>query len=351
MTQTTQTPCNPEDILNELGIDYNISGNRICMKCPIHNGDDDDKCMIFTSGETSTNNWVCWSGNCHQKYGRDLIGFIRGVLSARQNKEVSRAFVLKQFGNLTNFNAKKSALTEMFAREPKKESAPKVHKSVVVSRLKIPSVHYLNRGYSKAVLTKYDVGECLTVGKPMYLRAVVPVCDEQGMLLGCSGRTLQPECEKCGWFHYPNLACPSNKLEKYWASKWVHSTGFFKSLHLYNLHNAKPYINESGMVVLVEGPGDVWRLEEAGVHNSVAMFGSFLSEAQLELLFSLNIAKIVVMTDLDRAGSNVITQVYEKCSRMFEIIRVKPSAKDVGDMNVQQIKEEIIPLLERHICQ
>ena len=47
---------------------------------------------------------------------------------------------------------------------------------------------------------------------------------------------------------------------------------------------AKEFIKESGIVILVESPGNVWRLEEAGVHNSVAIFGSSLADRQKMIL-------------------------------------------------------------------
>jgi len=340
----------PEEILDKLDIEYSLVKNRINMKCPVHGGDDEDKCCIFKSGETASNNWVCWSNNCHAKYGRDLIGFIRGVLSFRLNKEISRQYVYREFKDIfngKNLNYEKKDIVANIFQSKEKKIVKEIDRNLVISSLKIPSVYYLNRGYSKEVLKDYDVGECLSVGKPMYLRATVPVYNDDNKFIGCTGRSIQPECEKCGYYHYENLPCPSNKMEKYRHSKWINSEGFFKSSVLYNLSKRKDIISNTGTIILVEGPGDVWRLEEAGIHNSVAMFGVFLSESQLDLLLELSISNIVVMTDLDRAGSSVLESVYKKCGRMFNIHRIKPSKKDVGDMTAKEVISEIKPLIER----
>lgn len=340
----------PEEILDKLNIEYSIVKNRLAMKCPVHGGDDEDKCCIFKSGETSSNNWVCWSNNCHTKYGRDLIGFIRDVLSFRLGKEVDRGYVYREFkdilsGKMVSYT-KKDIVTNAFQVKEKKINK-EIDRSLVVNSLKIPSVYYLNRGYSKEILKEYDIGECLSVGKPMYLRATVPVYNDNNKSIGCTGRSIQPECPKCNYYHYENIPCPSNKMEKYRHSKWINSEGFFKSSILYNLSKRKNIICETGTIILVEGPGDVWRLEEAGIHNSVAMFGVFLSESQLDLLLELSITNLVVMTDLDKAGSGVLESVYKKCGRMFNIHRIKPSQKDVGDMPVKDVISDIKPLIER----
>ncbi|NDC71851.1 MAG: hypothetical protein EBZ62_00150, partial [Sphingobacteriia bacterium] len=40
---------------------------------------------------------------------------------------------------------------------------------------------------------------------------------------------------------------------------------------------------KSHTAIIVESPGNVWRLEENGIHNSVALFGSSLSDRQTDL--------------------------------------------------------------------
>ena len=63
-------------------------------------------------------------------------------------------------------------------------------------------------------------------------------------------------------------------------SKWRHNKDFKTQEHLYNMWFAKEFIQSTRTAIIVESPGNVWRLEEAGIHNSVAIFGTNLSIKQ-----------------------------------------------------------------------
>ena len=78
-------------------------------------------------------------------------------------------------------------------------------------------------------------------------RVVVPIYDENNNYVACIGRAV-----------YQNM-----------QPKWLHSKGFKKSSYLYGYNVAKDDIMKKGTIVLVEGQGDVWRMHEAGVTNTV----------------------------------------------------------------------------------
>lgn len=333
----------PKEICQYLNLPFNEYPNRIGLKCPVHNGKDDDKCVIFTKGQTAIGNWVCWSGNCHVKYGRDIVGFVRGVLSSRFNREVGRAEVINNLAKLISENDSiqtysPDSLSQFEIKSPV-DCIETVSRKQVISSLSIPSKHYIERGYSSEILKKYDVGECYTKGRQMFLRAVVPVYDFSYGMVGCTGRSIQPECEKCGYFHFENLPCPKDKYEKYRHSKWINSKGFAKTSYLYNLSYAKNEINKKKTAILVEGPGDVWRLEEADVKNSLALFGLSLNKTQLSILENLSIENLIILTDNDDRGKQAKTVIAKQCARLFNLIYPNIPGKDVGDLSVKQIKQ------------
>ena len=84
--------------------------------------------------------------------------------------------------------------------------------------------------------------------------------------------------------------------------KWLNSKGFNSGACLYNYWNAKDHISETSTAILVEGQGDVWRLDEAGIYNVVGMFGCSLGGQQRLILERSGALKLVVMTDADEAG-------------------------------------------------
>lgn len=125
----------------------------------------------------------------------------------------------------------------------------------------------------------------------------------------------------------------------------MHSKGFKKSL-LYGLNVAADHIKSTLTVILVEGQGDVWRMHEAGHKNCVGIFGSSINDDQLLLLEQSGALNIVILTDSDEAGNKACGQIMKKCGRRFNYYRPDITTKDVGDMSVDQIKEELHPQLK-----
>ena len=111
--------------------------------------------------------------------------------------------------------------------------------------------------------------------------------------------------------------------------------------HLYNFWFAKKQILESHTVLIVESPGNVWKLEENNIHNSVAIFGSSLSDMQKMILDSSGAMNIVILTDNDEAGKKAAQQIKNKCQNTYRIFIPQISKPDIGDMTTQEIDTEI----------
>lgn len=338
---------NPKEVCKTLNLPYNEYPNRIAMVCPVHEGASEDMCAIFTKGNTAVGNWVCWSGNCHIKYGRDIVGFIRGVLSTRLEREVTRKEVISDFADLASQEVNYEKITEEAKEEIKINSVHGLTRKNVIKSLMIPSPYFLQRGYSKEILAKYDVGECFRKGRQMFLRAVVPVYDFNYDLMGITGRSIQPECSKCGYYHFENLECPRNQYEKYLHTKWINNKGFNKNETFYNLIHALEHIRKLNYAILVEGPGDVWRLEESGIHNSLGMFGLSLTQNQLKILEKIGVKNIVCLTDNDNSGLLARKSIEKTMRDKFKVTYPEIKEKDVGEMNVEQVQQILLPQLKK----
>jgi len=121
-------------------------------------------------------------------------------------------------------------------------------------------------------------------------------------------------------------------------SKWTNSKGFESRYSLYNLWNAAQYIKRSNIAIIVEGPADVWRLEEAGIHNSVAIFGVDLSEPQLALLDANCVFKIVVLFDNDEGGIEGRKRVNKMLKRTHQVLHYCVDT-DVGDTDRKELRK------------
>jgi DNA primase len=172
-------------------------------------------------------------------------------------------------------------------------------------------------------------------------RVVAPVYDITGQyVVGCTGRSIFEKCGECKYHHDHNHSCPS-KEEGYKYSKWKHSNGFKCQNHLYNLWFSKEYIKKDHIVIIVESPGNVWRLEENDIHNSVAIFGSSMSDRQKLLLDSSGAMKIVILTDNDDAGKKAAENIIEKCQKTYQIYTPTISKSDIGEMTSDEINKQI----------
>lgn len=211
--------------------------------------------------------------------------------------------------------------------------------------LQIPAEYYINRGYSAKVLDEYDVGFMKSRKSELYNRIVVPVYDpDGGGVIGAVGRSLYEKCGRCGLHH--TSSCPTSDQDKRAASKWKTTTYFTDKHHLYNFWKAKEEIYKTRCVVITEGAGDVWRLVESGITNCVSVFGNKLSDPQEIRLQASGASTFIVARDMDESGAVLAQQVKDRFSSFGKVIILDLPTKDVGEMSVHQIRENIMPVVQ-----
>ena len=357
-----------DQLLVALGIDsYKKLDKMILMSCPIHGGDNDSALNLYYTGDSYRGNWKCRTHQCENTFKSSIIGFIRGRLSHikygwenpndqmvpfQEALNYAMSFANQTLGDIkvSRKELEKNSFVNAVKHlvKPEQQNIPRVKRSTVISGLSIPSKYFLGRNFSEAILRKYDVGDCLHSAKEMSGRAVVPIYDdEHEYMVGCTGRSVQPKCENCNHYHSTDSACP-DQYEKYLHKKWRHNKGFNAEDTLYNFWNAKDFIKQTGTVILVESPGNVWRLEEAGIHNSVCLFGSSLKDKQRMLLDTSGAMTIITIMDNDSAGKDGQKSVEDKCKRIYNVKHINIiDYPDVAEMPVQSIIDEIIPQIQR----
>jgi DNA primase len=96
----------------------------------------------------------------------------------------------------------------------------------------------------------------------------------------------------------------------------------------------------------VEGPGDVWRLWEAGIENAVAMFGAGLTDEQQIVIERSGAMNISIVRDNDATGEMSEAKLKDELS-FYKLRFIVPPAgyKDVGAMPTELVQKEIIPCL------
>lgn len=358
-----------ENLLTALGIEnYKQMGKLIAMSCPIHGGDNESALNIYHQGDNYRGNWKCRTHQCEETFRGSIIGFIRGCLSHsvhgweksgdpmcsfQEALDFGLSFIKQDFNSIkiSKKNREKNIFvnTVKYIAPSKEDDAPKITKESIRKNLQIPSVYFQQRGFLPITLTNYDVGDCTSIGKEMYGRAVVPIYDHDfKYMVGCTGRSIYERCEQCRAYHNPKESCPP--AETAWKySKWRHNTGFKTQDYLYNYWIAQKRIKETSAVILVESPGNVWRLAEAGITNVVAIFGSSLGDRQKMILDTSGAMTIISIMDNDDAGQKAAIQIRAKCEKTYNIINVPLRYDDVAVMTVEQVNQEIIPLIKDYI--
>jgi len=362
--------CNDIDgLLNILGIEsYKNLGKLIAMSCPIHGGDNETALNIYYQGDHYRGNWKCRTHQCEEVFKGSIIGFIRGCLSHNSygwNKEGDQmcsfqealdfalSFIEQDLDSIKvsrKYKEKSTFVnTVKYLSNNNHNNITKISKDIIRKSLNIPSDYFISRGFNKQTLINYDVGDCKILDKEMYGRAVVPIYDEDHKyMVGCTGRSIYEKCSSCRAYHDPAQSCPSQ--ENIWKySKWRHNTGFKTQEHLYNYWVAKPRIKETAAVILVESPGNVWRLSEAGILNVVGIFGSSLGDRQKMILDTSGAMTIITIMDNDDAGKKAAQQIRSKCEKTYNIINIDISSQDVADMTLDEINQQIIPQIKDYI--
>lgn len=359
--------CDNIDVICELfDLDCKNNNKMISMCCPIHGGDNPSALNLYHVGDDYRGNWVCRTHHCEEIFQPSLIGFLRGILSVREKNWSSKGDETYAFNETLNFalkilnkdikdikikanNKEKTNFIKSIQtiEQPKANNVGKPSRAAIRKALSIPADYYIDRGYSKEILDKYDVGFCDNPNKEMFDRVVVPVYNQEHThMVGCTGRSVYEKCDKCTYYHNPDGECVTGK----WAwkhSKWRHNKDFKSKDHLYNLWYAKEHILKTGIAIIVESPGNVWRLEEAGIKNSVCIFGTSLSDRQKMLLDCSGAMSLITILDSDEAGQDGAKKIKDKCSRTYNIKNITLEKSDIAEMTVSEIQENITPEAEK----
>jgi len=356
---------NIDSLLEYFNLDYKHHHKMITMSCPIHDGDNPSAINIYPEGDYYRGNWKCRTHGCEKVFKGSILGFVRGVISSqkyewtkegdetcsfKESVDFALGFLNKDLKDikipLKEREKKQFASVISYLQKNNNTGNDGISREKVVGSLKIPASYYIQRNYSPDILKKYDVGLCDTPGKEMYDRVVVPIYNnEYTKMIGCSGRSIYEKCQNCKGCHDPSVKCMDPEIV--WQySKWKHSKDFKSQNYLYNFWFAKEHILKTHTAIIVESPGNVWRLEENGIHNSVAIFGSSLSDYQKILLDSSGAMNLIVLTDNDEAGHKAAQNIKQKCQNTYRVFIPKISKSDVGEMNSEEINNEIKKYLE-----
>lgn len=344
-----------DDLLAELGVRLGSTRRAYSGPCPVHNGDNPHAFCLYRQGDFP-GKWACYTRACEAHFPKTIIGFVRAVLSGTRydwqpglgrrsvahNEAVS--FCCDFLGvKLEGITVDAQAVARLrFLSDVRSwgchDARPvkAMPRDSVRAALLIPAPYFLERGYSPETLDRFDVGLCTNPQRPFFERAVVPVYS-QGKAVGFTARSIHAECPECGLHH--GGGCPQDDDARRRASKWLHLTNFHTGHYLYNLDHARPAAAAIKKVLLVEGPGCLWRCVDAGCEAVVASFGAKLSDAQQVLVETLGVREVLVGYDRDQAGEQGFAQVKRLLGRLCKVTRLLPPGHDWGGSSLESVRD------------
>lgn len=134
-------------------------------------------------------------------------------------------------------------------------------------------------------------------------RLIFPIADEQGRVIGFSGRLLDPEAKAAKYVNSPETPI------------------FTKSRVLYGLDKTKRAILDAGAAMICEGQLDLIACHTAGVQNVVAPQGTALTGEHLRILRRYA-PEIVLCFDSDSAGQKAAARVLDELLSSGLAVRV-----------------------------
>lgn len=308
-------------LFKQLGMkEVSESGKHIYAVCPFHAGADNPNGFCYTNGFG-----YCFT-QCNRRY--DLFDIVMKMQSCSFPEAV--AYLGKLVGMDTDRVFRQAENWGGHENQDFVSRLRRIRKKLVRPTLEplddsimeqfVPALHTILReeGFDNETRDYFDLR--FAPDGYMQNRIIIPIDAPDGSIISLSGRSVD------------------GSLPRY---KIWHGTD--KSLTLYNISRAQMFIELTGEVILVEGFKSVWRLQQWGYGNAVAVMGASLSEEQRRLLLQLN-CKILVCGDRDEAGRLFNQQVYNKCFRFADVevldmyVLNVPETSSVDNISLEQFR-------------
>lgn len=309
-------------LLTSLEFKVKNNGSVICA-CPIHGGDN----PLGFSYDNRRKVWSCWTHNCHEKYGRDLIGLVRGIKGVPFEEACKYIInVLKiKIDAVGDDDLERKMFIDRQSQKRLNTSSWGFYDNKILTGLDHNVEFFSKRGFNYETLKTFQAFFCSDNKKPFYGRACFPIRDWEEKIVGFTGR--------------------KTEIINYHDVKWLHFPKEIKiSTQLFGIDKSKNYIKDSGVAIVVEGPLDLLRLWEAGIHNVVATFSNKISNDQIKLLKKFGCKTIIIMYDLDEGGEKGRENIINKCRLFFNVMDFRPKLQtDPGKSTVEFLQTNIAP--------
>jgi DNA primase len=295
-----------KSVIKSAGIDLvSETGNDFLCLCPFHGNRNTPSFSV--SKERGA--FICFNPSCGE--AGSIIDLVKR-LTNRNEFEAIRFIKVKQDEVMESFD---EMLVDMLEEKPDFVEFPQ-DKLNELSRgfwSHSPAIDYMHgRNFDDETLKYFEVGYSDKMDM-----VTVPLHSPDGIPVGLIGRSI---------------------VDK----RFKNSVGLPKNKTMFNIHRAK---RVSPTAIVVESSMDSMMLHQVGFPNAVATLGGHISNDSINLL-NKYFSKVIIMTDADEAGRQLGHTIVKKLRNkeilwaMYDDDIIYPhGAKDVGDMNSNEIKQ------------
>lgn len=184
-------------------------------------------------------------------------------------------------GWLRDIKKRRTKIIDLNEIEPNEELEEEILRDYQIA----PMPWWRNEGMKDWVQREFEVGFDL-----QSQRIIFPIRNKEGKLIGVKGRTVVDHDMKYLYLH------PCNK-----------------SIELFNLHRALPFIRETGRVFVFESEKSTMYATQHGYPESVAICGDDLDAVQAQLLKSLG-KDIQIIFSMDK--DKEVDFIYKQCKKV-----------------------------------
>lgn len=309
-------------------------------RCPIHEGDNNRSFALFKKTMT----WQCHTHHCHgTRKSADIFDLIQSANGLNYGQAVEFVKAVYGVGEISSDILRRiefdMSVSNMKPRESVGQAIEYQPSGLIELYKEYSNPYYVQRGFDENITRYFEVGYCPSdidveddlhdyvylkndqgeyYDKPYFWgRAVIPIHDAAGKLVGFSGRSV-------------------NNFEP----KFIHTKGLPKTKVLYNWHRAEKYFEMTHEVIIVESPGVVWSWFRAGFQNTVASLNTYLSTEHIRMITRHpQIEKVTIAYDPDIAGREGTKQACNLLKRKVNVSFIElPDGSDYDKMSPDEIR-------------
>lgn len=314
-----------ESLLYEMGAENIVRyrPNEIRCGCPIHKGVDPNFSFDLDKGI-----WTCFSHGCGEDLkSRDVFSLVQAVmgwsftdafiyLATRTGVDISgEGYYDKELSDSIRVSQWiKSRQRLIFRRE-----LTPISEEILAKFRGNHNSYLYQRGFSQEVIDRFEIGYA-TEGE-MAGRIIIPIRDEEGVLVGFSGRLATDD---------------ETMIKKY--GKYKHMANFNRGMVLFGLDKAKEAVLAHDTIILTEGFFDVMRAHEYGAPQTVAVMGSLLVNDQMRLILKYCTNVVICMdNDTNGAGQRATLKIIDKLHNFCKVrVMMLPDGKDIDQCSIEE---------------